>query len=124
MKKLLAFFLVFSIIINAEDTEYPIELTCESGTWIHQISITGKNKGWIQKISGPKDHITNVKEGEKLYLKNIIITESMIELKIGFGPVKNWSINRYSGGVRIGTFRDGVRGRCFKGFREYKEKKI
>ena len=72
LKKLLALLLIFPIFISAEDIEYPIELTCESGAWIHQISITGKNEGWIQQISGPKKniHVPSLDYGEKHFFKN------------------------------------------------------
>ena len=124
MKKLLALFLIFPIFISAEDIEYPIELTCESGPWIHHISITSSDNAWIKKVSGPKDPFLLLRDGEKYSLKNIVITESTIELKTGFGLGAKWIINRYSGGIQLANLNSGVRGRCFRGFKEYKETKI
>jgi len=124
MQKLIALILILPIFISAEDVEYPIELTCESGPWIHHISITASDNAWIKKVSGPKDSFLSLKDGEKHSFKNIVITESTIELKIGFGLGTKYIINRYSGGIQLANRDNGVRGRCFKGFKEYTEKKI
>ena len=111
--------------MSAEDIEYPIELTCESGPWIHHISITSSDNAWIKKVSGPKDPFLLLKDGEKhSSFKNIVITESTIELKTGFGLGTKWIINRYSGGIQLANLDNGVRGRCFRGFKEHTQKKI
>lgn len=129
MKKILAIFLISPIFISAEDIEYPIELTCESGAWIHQISITGKNEGWIQQISGPKKniHVPSLDYDEKHFFKNnIVITDSMIEIRMRFG-LAAWidhKINRLSGGYQVSNIDNGIRGQCYKGLKEYKEIKI
>lgn len=124
MKKLLVLLPIFPIFISAEDIEYPIEFTCESAQWIHHISITASDNAWIKQVSGPKDPLLKLNDGEKHTFKNIVITESMIVLKVGIGPITKMRINRYSGGVRIGTQLDNVQGICFKGLKEYKETKI
>ena len=129
MKKLLALILIFPVFICAEDIEYPIELTCESGPWIHHISITGTSDGWIQQISGPMKniHVPSLDYGEKYFFKNnIVITDSMIEIRMRFG-LAAWvdhKINRLSGGYQVGDLSSGMRGKCFKGFKEYNKKQI
>ena len=131
MKNLLLILALFVGNSFAED-EYPIELTCEVGaetmylniekkaedTWIKFPPVNSRNPNLFSKT-------LNLKKG-KIFIRkfrNFEITEKNIFLAIpiGISDILLF-INRSNGKITIAGY--SMTGECFKGFKEYKERKF
>lgn len=129
MKKLLALILISPIFISAEDIEYPIELTCELGAKIIYAYITkDTSMSWIQHLEKSSLIFEEDKrKGKKLTkFKKLEIDEDSIKIFVRDTGSFNYRlhINRYTllASSELNTRTDS--GKCYKGFKEYKETKI
>ena len=124
MKNLLALSILSTLVVS-EETEYPIELTCEVSSNIFQIYLSDvDDESWLMNISGITQIMPGVRDN-KVKIKNFKITDDEIivkqRIKMSAGNLV-FNINRYSGGIII--FNTHSQGKCTKGFKEYNEKQI
>ncbi len=135
MKNLLLILALFVGNSFAEE-EFPIQLTCEVGMDIIYLNIDKtRDKTWLKAHPSSLDR----KDGEIIFFENkfqkkvkpkrtfFIVDDSFIRLQysaLSLVPI-TLSINRISGEINMGS--TAVRqfsGQCFKGFKEYKQKKF
>lgn len=141
MKKLLALFLIFPIFINAEDVEYPIELTCElvvpiyisydpldtTGTieFVNQLEYIKKGIYEIKRIGIDVNNGANgVDEDVENSYQFSFKAKGKLDRLVNHAY---FYINRNTLQAYItppATNNQTFTGQCYKGFKEYKETKI
>ena len=131
MKKLLALLLLSPLVVS-EELEYPVELTCELGAKIIYVYLAEDiSKSWIKHIDKSSLVFEEKKrKGMKLTkFKKLEVDKDTIKILVkDIGPAVNnryrLHINRYTlkASSELVTRTDS--GKCFMGFKEYKNKKI
>ena len=118
MKKFFTLLLLSPLIVS-EEIEYPIELTCETGTDIYFVFIH-QNDSWIETRNVLS--LVEKNQNKRFEAKVEVEGENII-----VSAIRNWvmdpielSINRYSLGLDLGA---RTQGQCYKGFKEF-EKQI
>jgi len=113
--------------------EFPIELTCEVGdgmfyinvgkvpeeTWVEALTIKAKDRAdgvwWLAKT-----HV-----GKKTFARKALFkldsNHLSFEIASSFTGTVQFDINRFTGKIRVNNYFEGE---CFKGFKEYKERKF
>ncbi len=138
MKHLIIILALFVGNTFAED-KFPIKLTCEFGdtsflvnvgsiprtTWVE---LHPSSKRELNAVFGPYQPNLGQLGDKRIYarkgnkFKQFIVTENRIEFKVKRNLDEIiFFINRLSGGI---TAYPGTHGQCFKGFKEYKERKF
>ena len=117
MRKLLTLSaLLFSF--NGWAEEYPIKLSCEVGAMVITVNLEedSNNSYWFIRDN---DGSIQKRMEKKRNVRYQELDDSVIKVGIGFGEL---FINRLSGNF---TLRGKAwHGECFKGFKEYNEKKF
>ena len=131
MKKLLTLLLLTPLVVS-EELEYPVELTCELGAKIIYVYLAEDiSKSWIKHIDKSSLVFEEKKrKGMKLTkFKKLEVDKDTIKILVkDIGPAVNnryrLHINRYTlkASSELVTRTDS--GKCFMGFKEYKNKKI
>lgn len=129
MKNLLLISALFVGNSFAEE-EFPIELTCEFGgeivylniekqaedTWVKFPSVNSPNPNLFSKIFSLKKDKVYVRKSRNFDINNKNI---FLAIPIGLSDILVY-INRMNGKIDM----RGKSGECFKGFKEYKERKF
>ena len=130
--------LIISVLFvgnNFSEDNFPIKLTCEFGEEILYVNVGSRPEtSWIEfhpssddKLSANLFHNFKASKKKRIYPRkrfNFFITEEKIEL--GFpmmAGTQYLSINRLTGGAKTFFFVNKA-GQCFKGIKEYAEKKF
>tara|TARA_B100001093_G_C26512719_1_gene878187 strand:- start:127 stop:528 length:402 start_codon:yes stop_codon:yes gene_type:complete len=133
MKNLLLILALFVGTSFAEE-EYPIELTCEFSTEILYVNVgkTAKDS-WIKAHETSKAKSLNLhaifqrdKFNKRLSPKSLgfEIGDKIIRLDFTNVAPMFLYINRLSGNAQVINFNVSMHGNCFKGFKEYNERKF
>ena len=128
MKKLLALLLLSSLVVS-EELEYPVELTCELGAKIIYVYLAEDiSKSWIKHIDKSSLVFEEKKrKGMKLTkFKKLEVDKDTIKVLVkDIGPHRyRLHINRYTLKASSELLTRTDSGKCFMGFKEYKNKKI
>ena len=123
MKKLLAL-LLLSPLVAGEEVEYPVELSCETGTGIFLVKLD-EGLSYAQPISS--EFTPKRKHNTKLDIKIKIVDDFIhIRDKKTNGVHLYLIINRLNLSAIEYAFKAEVflSGKCTKGFKEYNKKQI
>ena len=129
MKNLLLILILF-IGNSFTEEEFPIELTCEFGgeimylniekqaedTWVKFPSVNSSNPNLFSKIFSLKKDKVYVRKSRNFEINNENI---FLAIPLGISDMLVF-INRMNGKIDM----RGISGQCFKGFKEYKERKF
>ena len=124
MKKILAL-LLLSPLVSGEEINYPVELSCETGTGIFLLKLDG-DSSYVLPITS--EFTPKRKHNKKLDIKIKIVDDYFIHIrdKKTNGLHLYLIINR----LNLAAFEFAMleelffSGKCFKGFKEYSEKQI
>ena len=135
MKNLLLILALFVGNSFASD-EYPIELTCEAGVNIIYVSIGETGDQSLVKahpsmkgnklLDGALFRKEKWQKGVKPRKTSFNITDEVIRfsMHVDGGPLGFFIISRLNGNLSLSGYGLLVNGQCFKGFKEYKDKKF